>query len=97
MGDGGPAVLALARPMPNPSRGATLLRFSLPQAGHARLEIVDVSGRILWHEEGDREAGAHSLRWDGGTLRGEPGGAGLYFVRLTTPWGTRTQRLVRLQ
>lgn len=97
VGDGGPAALALARPMPNPSRGTTLLRFSLPQAGHTRLEVVDVTGRILWHDEGDRDAGVHSLRWDGGTLRGEPGGAGLYFVRLTTPWGTRTQRLVRLQ
>jgi beta-lactamase superfamily II metal-dependent hydrolase len=97
VGDGGPATLALARPMPNPSRGETVLRFSLPQAGHARLEIVDVSGRSLWREDGDLEAGAHSLRWDGRGLRGEPAGAGLYFVRLTTPWGARTERLVRLQ
>jgi beta-lactamase superfamily II metal-dependent hydrolase len=97
VGDGGPATLALARPMPNPSRGEAVLRFSLPQAGHARLEIVDLSGRSLWHEEGDLEAGAHSLRWGGGTLRGEPSGAGLYFVRLTTPWGVRTERLVRLR
>jgi beta-lactamase superfamily II metal-dependent hydrolase len=97
VGDGGPATLALARPMPNPSRGATLLRFSLTRAGHARLEIVDVRGRTLLRDEGDLEAGAHSLRWDGRGPRGEAGGAGLYFVRLTTPWGTRTERLVRLQ
>jgi beta-lactamase superfamily II metal-dependent hydrolase len=97
VGDGGPATLALARPIPNPSRGTTLLRFSLPRAGHARLEIVDVSGRTLLREEGDLEAGVHSLRWDGHGPQGEPGGAGLYFVRLTTPWGARAERLVRLQ
>ncbi len=95
VGDGRPAALALARPSPNPSRGATRLSFSLPQAGHARLEVVDVAGRVLWREEADRAAGEHSLRWDGRGPRGEAG-AGLYFVRLTTPWGSRTQRLVRL-
>jgi beta-lactamase superfamily II metal-dependent hydrolase len=97
VGDGAPAALALARPMPNPSRGATVLRFSLPQAGHARLEIVDLGGRSVWHEEGWREAGSHSVRWDGRGSRGEPCGAGLYFARLTTPWGARTERLVRLR
>jgi hypothetical protein len=56
---------------------------------------VDVAGRVLWREEADRAAGEHSLRWDGRGPRGEAG-AGLYFVRLTTPWGSRTQRLVRL-
>ena len=93
----GAAVLALARPSPNPSRGATVLRFSLPQAGYARLEIVDLGGRRVWQEETHREAGAYSLTWDGRGARGEECGAGLYFVRLTTPWGSRTQRLVRLQ
>ncbi len=97
VGDGVPAALALARPMPNPSRGATVLRFSLPQAGHARLEIVDLGGRSVWHEEGWREAGGHSVRWDGRGARGETCGAGLYFARLTTPWGARTERLVRLR
>ena len=33
VGDNGPAVLALARAMPNPAHGATVLRFSLPAAG----------------------------------------------------------------
>jgi len=95
VGEGGAGSLALARPAPNPSRGWTVLRFTLPQAGHTRLEIVDVSGRTLWTEEGEREAGTHSVRWDGGGTREV--GAGLYFVRLTTPWGARAQRLVRLR
>jgi hypothetical protein len=93
----GPPTLALARPQPNPSRGATLLRFSLPAAGHARLDVVDVSGRRLGSHEGEFEAGVHPWRWDGRGADGGPAGAGLYFVRLVTPWGNRTERLVRLR
>ncbi len=97
VGDRGPTVLALARPQPNPGNGATLLRFSLPQAGHARLEILDLGGRRLWQSEGDFAAGPQARRWDGRSTAGARVGAGLYFVRLATPWGNRTQRLVWLR
>jgi beta-lactamase superfamily II metal-dependent hydrolase len=93
----GPAVLALARPRPNPSRGTALLRFSLPAAGHARLEVVDVSGRRMGSFEGDFPAGSQTWRWDGSGPDGGVPGAGLYFARLVTPWGTRTERMVRLR
>ena len=97
MWEGGAAVLALARPLPTPSRGTTLLRFSLPQAGSARLEILDLGGRRLWVVEGSFAAGPQSCRWDGMETSGARAGAGLYFVRLATQWGIRTQRLVWLQ
>jgi hypothetical protein len=95
--DGGPAVLALARPLPTPSQGTTLLRFSLPQAGDVRLEILDFGGRRLWAFEGAFPAGPQSVRWDGTESSGARASAGLYFVRLATRWGSRTQRLVWLQ
>ncbi len=93
----GPAVLALSRPQPNPGPGATVLRFSLPAAGRARLEIMDLAGRRLWRQEAQLGAGAHAVRWNGCIASGERAGAGLYFVRLVTPWGTRTQRLALLR
>jgi len=96
VGAGGRALLALSRPQPNPSRNTTLLRFSLPAAGRARLEIVDVSGRRMGNLEGEFPAGPQSWRWDGSGPDGGAANAGLYFVRLVTPWGTRTERLVRL-
>jgi hypothetical protein len=97
VGEPGPAVLALARPQPNPSRGMALLRFSLPQAGSARLEILDLNGRRVWVSAGDFPAGPQSCRWDGSSGFGGRVGAGLYFVRLVTPWGNRTERLVWLR
>ena len=45
VGDGGPARLCLARPLPDPSVGSTLLRFRLTAAGRVRLEVLDLAGR----------------------------------------------------
>jgi beta-lactamase superfamily II metal-dependent hydrolase len=89
--------LALAPPSPNPGRGATTLRFVLPQGGRARLEIADLAGRRIWLEEVELPAGAHARRWDGLTANGTHAPAGLYFVRLVTPFGSRATRLVWLQ
>jgi beta-lactamase superfamily II metal-dependent hydrolase len=93
----GPAALALERPSPNPGAGAMRIGFSLPQAGSARLEIFDLSGRRVWSQEGIEAAGTHSRVWDGTTGDGVRAGGGLYFVRLVTPWGTRGERLVRIR
>lgn len=97
VGENGPAVLALARPHPNPGRGSTLLRFSLPGAGVVRLEILDLLGRRLWQAEAELGAGPHEWRWDGHGAGGGRTGTGLYFVRLVTSWGNRTERLVWLR
>jgi hypothetical protein len=85
--------LAMSRPQPNPGHGSTELRFSLPARARVRLEILDLAGRQVWHEESDLEAGPHSTSWDGRDGEGVQAGPGLYFVRLVTPWGTRSERL----
>ena len=77
-----PATLSLSAPFPSPGRGAVTLRYALPARGVVRLEIVDLAGRLVWSEQGERAAGTHA--------------AGLYFVRLVTPWGARTGRVLRL-
>jgi len=92
---GGPAVLALARPLPNPSAGAALIGFSLPRPGYARLEIVDASGRRVAGFSGDFASGRHAWTWNGALRDGSRAHAGVYFVRLTTPFGDRRVRLVR--
>jgi hypothetical protein len=97
VGDEVAAPLGLEHPTPNPSRDAAGLRFSLPHEGVARLEILDLAGRRVWGAEAVLPAGTHTSTWDGRTGDGGRLGAGLYFVRLTTPWGIRTQRMVRLR
>ena len=95
--DGGPARLFLARPLPDPSAGSALLRFGLPAAGRVRIELLDLAGRRVWRTEGELPAGEHAWRWSGETDQGGRAETGLYFIRLVTPWGTRTERLVRLR
>jgi flagellar hook assembly protein FlgD len=97
VGDRAAVSLFLARPLPDPSAGSTLLRFGLPAAGRARLEILDVAGRLVWHDEEELPAGEHAWRWSGEADQGGRAGTGLYFVRLVTPSGMRTERLVRLR
>jgi hypothetical protein len=96
VGDG-PAVLALAPPSPNPGAGAANLSFSLPKPGHARLDVLDVAGRRVAGTSGEYGPGRHAWTWDGRLADGSHARAGLYLVRLTTPFGTRLQRAVRLE
>ena len=93
-GEAGAQALSLARPAPNPARGSAAFTFTLPAAGEARLEIADVTGRRVWARHEPLAAGAHTWRWDGRDTSGRAPGAGLYWVRLVTPWGTRGTRLV---
>ena len=87
--------LALAPPMPNPARGTTRFSFDLPRAMSARLEVLDVQGRLVATlAEGELGAGRHERAWDGTTARGRA--AGLYFVRLQTPEGRLVRRVVVL-
>ncbi|MBK7702255.1 MAG: hypothetical protein IPI34_04845 [bacterium] len=61
----------LAQNAPYPFNPSTVIRFSLPQAGPVSLRIYDVRGRqVRSLVEGNREAGAHSVVWDGRDDRG---------------------------
>jgi hypothetical protein len=78
------AALALAPPAPNPARGFTRLAFTLPRAGEARLEILDVAGRrVRALARGAHAAGRYSAGWDLADDAGRPVPAGLYFARLS--------------
>ncbi len=75
----------------NPVTGTAALNFSTPAAGHATVQVFDLSGRTvdtLVNEE--VVAGNHSVSWTPESIS-----SGVYFVRLTTPAGTvSTQAMV---
>ncbi|MEQ1834368.1 MAG: FlgD immunoglobulin-like domain containing protein [Candidatus Eisenbacteria bacterium] len=74
--------LALAPPLPNPSRGSTTLRYVLPAQGTVTLSIHDVAGRLVRTlSPGPQDAGAHELQWDGHDSRGRAVAAGRYLAR----------------
>ena len=93
-----PSRLTFSTPYPNPSpRGSLAFRFTLPEAGDARLELYDVAGRLRWTKPmPGLGAGDHQVTWDGRASSGERLGPGVYQMRLVSPLGSRAVRVVRL-
>ena len=88
-----PAQVALLGAEPNPFGDRTTLRFTLPEAADARVEVLDLLGRrVALLADGPAEAGTHTVVWDGA---GAP--AGVYVVRLATGTAVRTLRVTRLR
>jgi hypothetical protein len=84
-------VFALDPVRPNPLADRFVVSFALPNADPARLDVLDVSGRVRWSQDvGALGAGAHQL--DLGRARDfDPG---MYFVRLAQAGRTRVTRAV---
>jgi hypothetical protein len=82
---------ALERVRPNPLVDRFVVSFTLPDAGAARIEVLDVAGRrVVSRDVGMLGAGAHQL--DLGTARSFA--PGMYFVRLSHADRTLTTRAV---
>lgn len=87
--------LALASGNPLVDGASALVRFSLPQSGTVKLCVLDPSGRrVRTLLDARRDAGTHSIAWDRRDDAGRAVGSGLYLLRLTSPAGDRTLRLV---
>ena len=69
--------LGITALLPNPTRGRVAATVSLPDAGRATLELVDLSGRRV-REFAVAGAGVHTLHLE----LGRDVGPGLYLLRL---------------
>ena len=83
---------------PNPFRPATVVRFSLGQAGPVSVRIYDSGGRLVRTLfEGTKPEGEHSMEWRG---EGDAGGAlpaGMYYCRIENNRTAETIKLVLLR
>ncbi len=74
--------LALRGVWPNPSRGQTTMRMSVPAQGRVSMGVFDLAGRhVRSLANGVRQAGVHTMNWDGRDAGGREAPAGIYFVR----------------
>ncbi len=68
---------------PNPFNPATIISWSLPQAGHLGVQVYDVRGRLVRTlVDGPTAAGPGDVRWDGRADGGQNAAAGVYFWRV---------------
>jgi hypothetical protein len=73
-----PSSFGLGQNYPNPFNPSTTVTYLLPAASDVRVSVFDVAGReVAVLEQGRRQAGVHTVRFDGSGLAG-----GVYFCRL---------------
>jgi hypothetical protein len=91
--------LALDRCRPNPFNPETRIDYELPKATRVRLEVFDVSGRLVATlESGSRPAGRSYVTWNGRDSRGQAVASGVYAYRLTVEDGRAlTRKMVLLK
>jgi hypothetical protein len=76
--------LSALRAYPNPTSGATTLRFSLADPSELRLAVYDTNGRrVAGWGLGSRPAGRGEVRWDSRDDSGRPVPNGVYSVVIT--------------
>ena len=93
-----PARTALLPNVPNPFNPVTEIRYELAEAGQVSLEIYDVSGRrVATLLAAGRQAGGHSVQWNGTSDAGEPVSSGIYFARLSTGSETFSRKITLLK
>lgn len=89
--------IQLAAPYPNPSSGPMAFAIESFDAEPIRLEIVDVTGRMIRHATlAASAAGSRIWTWDGLGDAGERVSAGYYRVRAFGPSGGTSRPFVRL-
>jgi hypothetical protein len=78
-----PKEFALSQNYPNPFNPSTKFEVSLPQAAHLEVIVYNVLGqKVATLANESRDAGYHSVTWNGTTQIGAPVASGIYFVRM---------------
>ena len=92
------ALPALKQNYPNPFNPRTEIRFQLQEAGEVDLRIFDAAGRLVKNlARGHHEIGEHVLVWDGRDSGGMALSSGVYFLKLQSPAGEESKRMVLLK
>ena len=80
-----PPSILLDQNFPNPFNSDTVIRFALPKRTNIELTVFNLTGqRVATLVEGERRAGAYTIRWDGRSDDGRELASGVYLYRLRT-------------
>jgi alkaline phosphatase len=83
---------------PNPFRQSTNIKFDIPTAAHAMVQVLDVQGRQIQTLANETLApGTYTMMWDGTGANGLRCASGTYYYRLTVNGRIDTKRMTLLQ
>jgi hypothetical protein len=84
--------------MPSPFRSHTTLEFTVREPGRYRIEIQDISGRVVVDLfDGMLSEGHTTLDWVGRDERGQDVAPGVYFAVLISNFGLRCAKVLRVR
>ncbi|MFA6307929.1 MAG: PKD domain-containing protein [Patescibacteria group bacterium] len=90
--------IELAENYPNPFNPSTTISYSLPTSQHVSLVVYNILGQtVTTLVDGMKEAGEHSVIWDGRNDHGSPVSSGMYFYRLTTTENSIVRKMILLK
>ncbi|MFQ5637514.1 MAG: FlgD immunoglobulin-like domain containing protein [bacterium] len=78
-----PDDFGLSQNYPNPFNPETVIEYQVPNTAEIKLQVYNLLGqKIRTLFSGLRQAGSHTIQWDGLNDRGQQVAAGIYFLRL---------------
>lgn len=90
--------LELENAVPNPFNPSTQIRFALTDPGRARVDVIDTRGRIVATlVNGFRDAGEHTVLWNGRDDAGVSVSSGVYFVKAMAADEVQTRKITLLK
>jgi hypothetical protein len=93
-----PRVSSLLPVAPNPARNEAQIRFGLARSGAVSVVLYTVDGRRVRELLSEtREAGVHTVVWDGRDGSGQRVGAGIYYVRFAAPGVSQSRSFLMLR
>jgi len=79
---------------PNPCNPQTTIKFTIPVPTPVKLAIYDIRGKLVRTIiDETRPAGIYSVTWNGCDENGAAVASGVYFARLESHQGTKTQKM----
>jgi len=76
--------MTVSAPFPNPSLGKVSISAYLSAASFVRLEVFDMTGRVVWSHAPEIRRGEFSYNWDGMFADGSLVASGTYYFRLSS-------------
>lgn len=88
----------LSQNYPNPFNPSTTISFSLPEAEHVSLDIINVNGQVVRTLVDEMmSSGEHVVEWNSESDSGDRVASGMYFYRLTAGDVVTTKKMTLLK
>ncbi len=93
-----PLEYSLSQNYPNPFNPVTQIRYTLPQLTNVTLKVYDILGReVRTLVNGEQEAGAYRLEWNGTNNFGTNVSSGVYIYRIVAGKFVQTKKMMFLK